>query len=111
MDADAYQQYIREARYPAAQGAAGKRGVLMPRRICHDDRTEFTVITIWDGPESIIDSAGPDPALDAFEISARARRAREPARTVAVKESKHPAKAAAGCSLPAASGCELRRPS
>jgi hypothetical protein len=61
MDADAYQQYIREARYPAAQGAAGKRGVLMPRRICHDDRTEFTVITIWDGPESIIDSAGPDP--------------------------------------------------
>ena len=48
-------------RYPAAQGAAGNRGVLMPRRLCDDERAEFTMITVWDGLESIIAFAGPDP--------------------------------------------------
>jgi hypothetical protein len=33
----------------------------MPRRLCDDDRTEFTMITVWDGLESIIAFAAPDP--------------------------------------------------
>ncbi len=42
-----------------------------------------------------------------LEISTRARRAREPTRTVAVTEGEHPAKAAAGCSrsLPTRCAC------
>jgi hypothetical protein len=34
---------------------------LIPRRLCDDDRAEFIMITVWDGLESIIVSAGPYP--------------------------------------------------
>jgi hypothetical protein len=61
MDADAYQQYAREDATLLHQAPREPGRVLMPRRLCDDDRTEFTMITVWDGLESIIAFAGPDP--------------------------------------------------
>jgi heme-degrading monooxygenase HmoA len=61
VDADDYQQYMRDVALPGYEGVAGNRGVLMLRRARDDDRTEFTMITVWDGLESIAAFAGPDP--------------------------------------------------
>src|SRR5215468_5893874 len=66
MDADFYQQYMREVALPGYEGVAGNRGVLMLRRDRDDERTEFTMITVWDGLESIIAFAGPDPDRAVF---------------------------------------------
>ena len=66
VDADAYQQYMREVALPGYEGVAGNRGVLMLRRDRGDGRTEFTMITVWDGLESIIVFAGPDPHQAVF---------------------------------------------
>ena len=42
-------------------GVADNRAVLMLRRARDDDRTEFTMITIWDDLASIVTFTGPDP--------------------------------------------------
>jgi heme-degrading monooxygenase HmoA len=65
-DADAYQQYMREVALPGYADIGGNRAVLMLRRPRNDDRTEFTMVTIWDGLESIIAFAGPDPEQAVF---------------------------------------------
>ncbi len=65
-DADAYEQYMRQAALPGYATVAGNRAVLMLRRARGDDRTEFTMVTIWDSLESIIAFAGPDPERAVF---------------------------------------------
>jgi len=66
QDADANQQYMREVALPGDADVAGNRAVLMLRRSRNDDRTEFTMVTIWDGPENITAFAGPDPERAVF---------------------------------------------
>lgn len=65
-DADAYQQYMREVALPGYADIAGNRAVLMLRRPRVDGRTEFTMVTIWDGLENITAFAGPDPEQAVF---------------------------------------------
>jgi heme-degrading monooxygenase HmoA len=65
-DADAYEQYVRGVALPGYADVAGNRGVLMLRRARADDRTEFTMITVWDELTSIVASAGPDPERAVF---------------------------------------------
>ena len=66
QDADAYQQYMREVALPGYADIGGNHAVLMLRRLCDDNRTEFTMVTIWDGVESIIAFAGPEPEQAVF---------------------------------------------
>jgi heme-degrading monooxygenase HmoA len=65
-DAYSYEQYMREVALPGYADIAGNRAVLMLRRERSDDRTEFTMITIWDGLESVIAFAGSDPEQAVF---------------------------------------------
>jgi heme-degrading monooxygenase HmoA len=65
-DADAYQQYMREVALPGYADVDGNRAVLMLRRARDDEQTEFTMVTVWDGLESIIAFAGPDPERAVF---------------------------------------------
>ena len=65
-DADAYQQYMSEVALSGYAGVAGNRGVPMLRRARGDDRTEFTMVTVWDGRDSVIAFAGPDPDRAVF---------------------------------------------
>ena len=65
-DADAYERYMREVALPGYAGVAGNQGVLMLRRARDDDRTEFTMITVWEGLESIMAFSGPDPERAVF---------------------------------------------
>ncbi len=65
-DADAYEEYMREVALPGYAGVAGNRAVLMLRRSRDDDRTEFTMVTVWDTLESITAFAGPDPERAVF---------------------------------------------
>ena len=65
-DADAYEQYMREVALPGYADVAGNRGVLMLRRARDDDRTEFTMITVWEELKNIVAFAGPDPERAVF---------------------------------------------
>ena len=65
-DADTYEQYMKEVALPGYAGVKGNRAVLMLRRAREDDRTEFTMVTVWDSLESIIAFAGPDPEQAVF---------------------------------------------
>jgi heme-degrading monooxygenase HmoA len=65
-DADAYEEYMREAALPGYANVAGNRAVLMLRRARGDDRTEFTMVTGWDGLENVTAFAGPDPERAVF---------------------------------------------
>jgi heme-degrading monooxygenase HmoA len=65
-DADAYEEYMHEVALPGYANVAGNRAVLMLRRARDDDRTEFTMITVWDGLENVIAFAGPDPERAVF---------------------------------------------
>ena len=65
-DADAYEEYTREVALPGYADVAGNRGVLMLRRARDDDRTEFTMIPVWDELASIVAFAGPDPEQAVF---------------------------------------------
>jgi heme-degrading monooxygenase HmoA len=65
-DADAYERYMREVALPGYADVAGNRGVLMLRRARGDDRTEFTMITVWDELANIVAFAGPDPERAVF---------------------------------------------
>jgi heme-degrading monooxygenase HmoA len=65
-DADAYAQYMHQVALSGYTDITGNRAVLMLRRRRDDDRTEFTMITVWDSLESIIAFAGPDPERAVF---------------------------------------------
>jgi heme-degrading monooxygenase HmoA len=65
-DADAYEEYMHEVALPGYANVAGNRAVLMLRRARDDGRTEFTMITVWDGLENVIRFAGPDPERAVF---------------------------------------------
>ena len=65
-DADAYEEYMQEVALPGYANVPGNRAVLMLRRACDDDRTEFTMVTVWDGMQSVIASTGPDPDRAVF---------------------------------------------
>jgi hypothetical protein len=45
-DADAYQEYMQEVALTGYANVTGNRAVLMLRRACDDDRTEFTMVTV-----------------------------------------------------------------
>lgn len=65
-DADAYEEYMHEVALAGYANDAGNRAVLMLRRARDDDRTEFTMITIWEGLENVIAFARPDPERAVF---------------------------------------------
>jgi len=65
-DADAYEEYMRKEALPGYANVAGNRAVLMLRRARDDDRTEFTMVTVWDGLENVVAFAGPDPERAVF---------------------------------------------
>jgi heme-degrading monooxygenase HmoA len=65
-DADAYESYMREVALPGYAGVTGNRQVLMLRRAVDPDRAEFTMITVWDGMDSIVAFAGPEPERAVF---------------------------------------------
>ena len=65
-DADAYEEYMHEVALAGYANVAGNRAVLMLRRDRDDDRTEFTMITVWDGLKNVIAFAGPDPERAVF---------------------------------------------
>ena len=65
-DADAYEEYMREEALPGYANVAGNRAVLMLRRARDDDRTEFTMVTLWEGLENVVAFAGPDPEQAVF---------------------------------------------
>jgi hypothetical protein len=48
-DADAYQEYMQEVALPGYANVTRNRAVLMLRRARDDDRTEFTMVTVWTG--------------------------------------------------------------
>jgi hypothetical protein len=54
------------SRPPGYADIARNRAVLMLRRLCNDERTEFTMVTIWDRPENTTAFAGPDPEHAVF---------------------------------------------
>jgi heme-degrading monooxygenase HmoA len=66
-DAATYEAYMHQVALPDYSGVPGNRGVLMLRR---DDpgseRTEFTMLSLWDSLESIRLFAGDDPAVAVF---------------------------------------------
>ena len=65
-DADAYEEYMHEVALAGYANVAGNRAVLMLRRARDDDRTEFTMITVWDELENVVAFAGPDPERAVF---------------------------------------------
>jgi heme-degrading monooxygenase HmoA len=52
-DAAAYQEYMGRVAMPGYAEVAGNRMVLMLRRDRDDDRTEFTMITLWADLEAV----------------------------------------------------------
>jgi heme-degrading monooxygenase HmoA len=58
-DADAYADYMLETGVAGYERTPGNRGVWMLRRDV-DDRTEFTMFTLWDSVEAIKAFAGED---------------------------------------------------
>ena len=65
-EADAYAQYMHQVALPGYADTTGNRAVLMLRRPRDDDRTEFTMVTVWDNLESVTAFAGPDPERAVF---------------------------------------------
>jgi heme-degrading monooxygenase HmoA len=58
-DADAYGEYMLETGVAGYKGTPGNRGVWMLRRDV-DDRTEFTMFTLWESLDAIRAFAGDD---------------------------------------------------
>ena len=66
QDAAVYQDYMEQVAMPGYADVAGNRSVLMLRRDREDDRTEFTMITLWDDMGAIKAFTGPDPGVAVF---------------------------------------------
>ena len=58
-DAAAYQEYMGRVAMPGYAEVAGNRMVLMLRRDRDDDRSEFTMITLWADLEAVQLFTGP----------------------------------------------------
>ncbi len=65
-DAAAYQGYMERVALPGYAEVQGNRLVLMLRRDRDDSRTEFTMITLWDGIDAIKSFTGPDADTAVF---------------------------------------------
>ena len=65
-DAAAYQEYMSRVAMPGYADVAGNRMVLMLRRDRDDDRTEFTMITLWEDLESVRLFTGPQEKTAVF---------------------------------------------
>jgi heme-degrading monooxygenase HmoA len=63
--AAAYEEYMHEVALDGYTGVPGNRGVLMLRRDV-DERTEFTMISLWNSLEEIKAFAGEDPTVAVF---------------------------------------------
>lgn len=60
IDAESYESYMRAVAMPGYSEVAGNRAVLMLRRDLGAERTEFTMVTVWDDVEAIEAFTGPD---------------------------------------------------
>ena len=65
-DAAAYQEYMGRVALPGYADVAGNRMVLMLRRDRDDDRTEFTMITLWADFEAVRRFTGPQVETAVF---------------------------------------------
>jgi heme-degrading monooxygenase HmoA len=65
-DATAYQEYMGRVAMPGYADVAGNRMVLMLRRDRDDDRTEFTMITLWADLEAVRLFTGPQVETAVF---------------------------------------------
>jgi heme-degrading monooxygenase HmoA len=65
-DAAAYQEYMGRVAMPGYADVAGNRMVLMLRRDRDDDRTEFTMITLWADLEAVRLFTGPQEETAVF---------------------------------------------
>ncbi len=65
-DADAYEAYMHRVALPGYADVAGNHGVLMLRRDGDDDRSEFTMISLWTDYDAIRSFAGPEPEVAVF---------------------------------------------
>jgi heme-degrading monooxygenase HmoA len=59
-DAESYEAYMRALAMPGYSNVAGNRAVLMLRRDLDAERTEFTMVTLWDSIQAIEAFTGPD---------------------------------------------------
>jgi len=65
--AAAYEAYMHEVAPAGYTAVAGNRGVLMLRRDLEDaDRTEFTMLSLWDSMDAIRAFAGDNPEVAVF---------------------------------------------
>lgn len=60
QDSAEYQEYMGRVAMPGYAEVAGNRLVLMLRRDRDDDRTEFTMVTLWDDLDAVASFTGPD---------------------------------------------------
>jgi heme-degrading monooxygenase HmoA len=58
-DKDTYFHYLNQTGLPNYRSTHGNRGVWVLRRV-HQDRAEFTLISLWDSYEAIRGFAGPE---------------------------------------------------
>lgn len=65
-DAAAYEQYMRDVALPGYRRVPGNRGTLMLRRDRDDDRTAFTMITLWEDMAAVRAFAGDEPDRAVF---------------------------------------------
>ena len=65
-DAAAYQEYMDRVAMPGYAEVAGNRMVLMLRRDRDDDRSEFTMITLWEDLDAVRLFTGPETETAVF---------------------------------------------
>ena len=65
-DGEAYQRYMEDVAHPGYSNIPGNRGVLMLRRELPDDRSEFTMVTLWDDIDAITRFAGDEASTARF---------------------------------------------
>ena len=65
-DAAEYQDYMDRVAMPGYANVAGNRLVLMLRRDRDDDRSEFTMVTLWSDLDAVRSFTGPDMETAVF---------------------------------------------
>ncbi len=65
-DASEYEDYMHRVALPGYAEVAGNRLVLMLRRDRDDERSEFTMITLWEDLDAIRSFTGRDPEAAVF---------------------------------------------
>ena len=65
-DAAAYQEYMSRVAMPGYAEVAGNRMVLMLRRDRDDDRSEFTMVSLWEDLEAVRRFTGPQVETAVF---------------------------------------------